>query len=384
MISSQRALQTWTFIHRWTSLISTVFLLLLCISGLPLVFSEEIGFHPEVEEVAPGTPPASLDQIVAAVRAARPNERLPFMFFDEEEPLVMAATAPSLRAPPDDFYFQIFDLRTGSKLEMPQPKDTFLYYIARLHIDLFAGLPGKLFLGVMALLLVAAIVSGVVLYAPFMRKLDFGTVRTDRSARVRWLDLHNLLGIVTVGWLSVVGLTGTINTLAEPIEEIWQAKRLGAMIEPYRNIPPPSEFTSADAAVSTALDAVPEMELRTIAFPGTAFAGDHHYGIYVAGNTAVTSRLLKPVLVDAATGEVTAVSEMPWYVKTLFLSQPLHFGDYGGLPLKFIWALLDIVTIIVLASGLYLYCRRPRRVTIRSDDPTANPISPNGALRRDL
>jgi len=36
----------------------------------------------------------------------------------------------------------------------------------------------------------------------------------------------------------------------------------------------------------------------------------------------------------------------------------LHFGDYGGLPLKIIWALLDLVTITVLGSGLYLWLRR--------------------------
>ena len=51
---------------------------------------------------------------------------------------------------------------------------------------------------------------------------------------------------------------------------------------------------------------------------------------------------------------------MPWYVKALKLSQPLHFGDYGGMPLKIIWALLDIATIVVLASGLYLWLSRRR------------------------
>ena len=50
----------------------------------------------------------------------------------------------------------------------------------------------------------------------------------------------------------------------------------------------------------------------------------------------------------------------PWYVKTLSLSQPLHFGDYGGLPLKIVWALLDLVTIVVLGSGLYLWFARRR------------------------
>jgi uncharacterized iron-regulated membrane protein len=38
----------------------------------------------------------------------------------------------------------------------------------------------------------------------------------------------------------------------------------------------------------------------------------------------------------------------------------LHFGDYGGWPLKVIWTVLDLVTIAVLVSGLYLWLFRRR------------------------
>ena len=51
---------------------------------------------------------------------------------------------------------------------------------------------------------------------------------------------------------------------------------------------------------------------------------------------------------------------MPWYLTALELSRPLHFGDYGGLPLKIIWAVLDLITIVVLVSGLYLWLARRR------------------------
>ncbi len=49
---------------------------------------------------------------------------------------------------------------------------------------------------------------------------------------------------------------------------------------------------------------------------------------------------------------------MPWYVNALFLSQPLHFGDYGGMPLKIIWTIFDILSIVVLITGLYLWVAR--------------------------
>ncbi|MCY1506026.1 PepSY-associated TM region [compost metagenome] len=198
----------------------------------------------------------------------------------------------------------------------------------------------------------------MVLYTPFMRKLDFAAVRVQRGPRVRWLDLHNLLGIVTLVWLLVVGFTGSINTLATPIERMWQASELMAMAATHRDRPVPTQLAPVDTVVAAVQRALPGMRITTVAFPGGPFASPHHYGVYLTGDTPVTSRLLTPALVDAGSGEVTAVREMPLYAKILFVSQPLHFGDYGGLPLKIVWALLDVVSIVVLGSGLYLWWGR--------------------------
>jgi len=45
-----------------------------------------------------------------------------------------------------------------------------------------------------------------------MRKLDFGIYRRHRPRIVRWLDVHNLAGLLLVMWTLVVGFTGVINT----------------------------------------------------------------------------------------------------------------------------------------------------------------------------
>ena len=84
----------------------------------------------------------------------------------------------------------------------------------------------------------------------------------------------------------------------------------------------------------------------------------------------VAERLLTPALIDAETGQLTAMRRMPWYAQALLLSQPLHFGDYGGLPLKIIWAALDGLTMIVIGSGLYLWlARRGKRARVRGVTP---------------
>jgi uncharacterized iron-regulated membrane protein len=208
------------------------------------------------------------------------------------------------------------------------------------------------------LLLVIALVSGVVLYAPFMRKLEFGEIRTNRTAKLKRLDTHNFLGIVTLIWALVVATTGIINAWSDLVIKYWQFDQMSAMTAPYKNLPPPTSFASLQASVNAAHAREPGMRLGFIAFPGTDFSSPHHYGMFMRGDSPVTSRLFKPVLIDAQTAKLTDSREVPWYLATLLISQPLHFGDYGGLPLKIIWLILDVITIIVLWTGLVLWWRK--------------------------
>lgn len=359
---SPKSLRRWTWIHKWTSLVCTVFMLLLCITGLPLIFSHEIEhwLHSDIapQAVSPGTPNASLDRVLAAAQARHPSLVPTFISQEADEPGLWLVTLAKTPTEQEALRSVIVDARTAAVLGEPRVDEGFMWVMLKLHVDLFAGLPGTLFLGVMGLLLVAAIVSGVVLYAPFMRKLDFGTVRHERSARVRWLDLHNLLGIVTLVWTSVVGLTGVINTLGKPVIKLWQFDQMSEMLAPCKDKQPPAQRASLQASVEAATALEPSMRLGFIAFPGTDFASPFHYSVFMQGKTPLTTRLFKPVLVDASTATVTDSRELPWYVKVVLISQPLHFGDYGGLPMKIIWALLDIATIVVLGSGLVLWAKR--------------------------
>ncbi len=208
-------------------------------------------------------------------------------------------------------HFASFDRTSGDLV--PGHQDGVMEFLLQLHTDMFLGLPGMLFLGFMGLLLIAAIVSGVVLYAPFMRKLEFGTLRVKRSRRLKWLDYHNLLGIVTVAWLTVVGLTGVVNTLATPILDTWKNQSLADLTADYQGttVPTPAEMASLDAAVAQAEEAAPDRTLQFVAFPGGGWSTDFHYAVFLHGNTPVTSHIVTPALVNARTGEFAALRKCP-------------------------------------------------------------------------
>jgi uncharacterized iron-regulated membrane protein len=388
------ALQRWLLVHKWTSLICTVFLLLICITGLPLVLHDEISDLIErlpYASVPEGAPRVNIDQLVDTSRKMFPGEQIGSVFVDNDEPKIVVAMVASweaFKANRDAVHYIAFDAHTGAVLKQTKPYNgdgiEFLQLMLRLHTDLFAGLQGELFIGLMAILFVVAIVSGVVVYGPFMRKLEFGTVRANRSSRLKWLDLHNLLGVVTLVWGLVVGLTGVVNELQKPLFGIWQQTDLRATLAPFRGkaAPVSAELSSVQAAFDTAQATLPEMTPTSVVFPGSPFATPYHYMIWTKGKEALTSRLFSPVLVDAATGKLTDVVKMPWYLRALEVSRPLHFGDYGGMPLKLIWVLLDLVTIVVLGSGLYLWLSR-RSLTVPVTAAGGITASPELAMMRE-
>ena len=63
-----RTIRAWTWTHKWSSLISTLFLLMLCVTGLPLVFSHELNealLHEPWAPKNPGGRLLTLDEVLA-------------------------------------------------------------------------------------------------------------------------------------------------------------------------------------------------------------------------------------------------------------------------------------------------------------------------------
>jgi uncharacterized iron-regulated membrane protein len=162
----------------------------------------------------------------------------------------------------------------------------------------------------------------------------------------------------------IVGGTGVINTWADLILKAWQSEQISKLQQGRTQIIMAADpglvagTSGIDLSVARALKAFPEMQVEMIAFPGTLRSTPEHFAIILRGSDALTARLTQAVLVNPTNGEVLQAGARPWYVTMLQLSQPLHFGDYGELPLKILWALLDLIMIVVTGSGLYLWWSR--------------------------
>ena len=253
---TRRSLRGWYLVHKWTSLICTAFLLMLCVTGLPLIFHDEIdaalGHAPGAGLVgpassgdAPGLLPLDSHAGARAGQAARRGAAVHGVRQSVAARHRHHRPAPGLTGERDDAAAVrprdrgsggAGRKRRGHRFPPPAP------------YRLFLGLPGEFLLGAMGVLFVAALVSGAVLYAPFMRKLDFGTVAhaAQRAPEVAGSTTICSASSRSPGW-RWSGRPASINALATPITAWWQATELAEMTAAYAGRPPlpPSRYRLA-------------------------------------------------------------------------------------------------------------------------------------------
>ena len=120
------------------------------------------------------------------------------------------------------------------------------------------------------------------------------------------------------------------------------------------SVPP----VDTDAIIAAAQKRLPDRELRfIITFPGTELSGEHHYTALLYGRQGYDDKLFEIVLLDKA-GRVTDTRPAPWYLKVILLSESLHFGDYGRLPLQLLWFACTWLTMFMVGNGAWLWWTR--------------------------
>lgn len=352
-------------LHRWASLLATPFFLILCVTGSILIF------HLQVDRLLGDVPPGAAAPVHpltvgqlerAALKQAR-GETVQSVSIDPDQPgEALVSLAPPGPSRLDDGRPILLDRGTGRPLRFSDPDATFTGTLLKLHSKWFAGVPGELFGALVALLVLAALISGVLVYSPFMRHVAFGEIRRGRGEKLRQLDLHNLIGIVVLGWAGLVAITGLALGLGTLALGVWQDTELRAMAGAHA-ASAPAKRVPVDRAVEAARAVLPDRDAQLVIWPDTDLSSPRHFTVLMFGRQAWNERLFDVVLVDAGTGQVAAARPLPFYLQAIVLAGPLHFGDYGGVPLKLLWLANAWGALFITGNGAWLWWskRRPRR-----------------------
>src|SRR5262249_28407476 len=113
MVNSR--LRLWLAVHSWSSLIATIPLLFLCLTGLPLIFHDELDAlidpPPATRAAETAAPAARVDDVVARAVAADPGSRAASIGFYRDTPFAVVETrsGPGAGTPTRTYY----DMRDG-------------------------------------------------------------------------------------------------------------------------------------------------------------------------------------------------------------------------------------------------------------------------------
>ena len=368
--SQSRWYRTNLWIHRWISLIVVIPFAILSITGLILIFSEEIdhamGYEPEVAQVDPSQQ-RPLSDSIAVAKQAYPDEEILSVGVEDHHPGVMFIGMSKPGAGFDGARWLYADTNQAQLIEAPNPRATLTGFLLELHAQWFLGIIGEIIGALIALLVFLSLISGLVVYAPYVKKFLFGIIRRKKGSRIFQLDLHNLIGSAVLGWALVVTITGFLLGFGTVAIGVWQMTELQRLQETYADAKTISPEVTIDQVYASAKSGAGDWKPSFVYYPKSPYSTQGHYLVLLGGTEGVQERLLKVALVDASTGQLTTVEEIPTYLKVFLIAQPLHFGDYGGLPLKILWSLCTLLTLFITMNGAWLWWAKRKQKNLKGE-----------------
>lgn len=241
-------------------------------------------------------------------------------------------------------------------------------------------------MGAICLLYAIAIVSGIIALLPSMVK-DLFALRFGKNLKRMWLDVHNALGLFSVPFHLVMALTALIFAFHDQIYDIqdaivyehrlddqWAAARPplpqpgeGAqMLAPSQLLARLSEQAPGFTPTAIEYRAAPNGAMLT------QIAGyDPRYGMRAPTYGFAT--------VDPYSGQVLQDDYLPGHqtgwvaVVTQFFT--LHFGSYGGDPIRWAYFFLGLGGAFIFYTGNLLWIEARRRRITRDNPETPQKLS---------
>lgn len=224
------------------------------------------------------------------------------------------------------------------------------------HYTLFSGTSGKIAVFFIGVLFLTTLLTGFYVYRKSIVKVLLFRVRLGRKNKRNynsslhriigvWSLLFNLLivsaGLALAGKVSLAALEGPKAPKAED---------------------PSSSITSIDAHRATLLRAHKDFEVHLLRVrpTGTSLQFSGRY----KGDPFYYGTLYSSFTVNGESGaeeKKVVLRDEPLSKRLLSFSGPLHFGNWGGLPVKILYCLFGLTPALLSLTGFFIWMRAPKK-----------------------
>ncbi len=381
--------------HLWLGLISGLFMFLVGMTGAVAVFIEEIDWlvTPGLRVAAPaGAGRADAAAVVAAVRTAYPDGRITSLRLSERPRFAhtVSVQRPRPHRGAEVFVDPVTAEITGTRTVSGGYTSSVRNFIRQSHVRLLMGLWGRVFVGVLGVVLVLSCITGLWVYRGWIKKMFQWHLTGKWRQRPAWAELHKFIGVWSLLFNVVIGATGAVlglENLHGQINRHWlqpspaEAKAAAAA----KPAAPRPEFArgeplGVEALLARAAKEFPDLAVRSIDFPArpntpVSLRGDVPSVLMMQSHVRRASSLA----LDPVSGAVIAKRDgrdATGWQRLYFTFDPLHFGYFGGMITKVIWFVLGLTPGVLSLTGTIMWWKRRSRV--KAPAPAAAPAAPGG------
>ena len=367
--------QSMSWLHTWAGLIFGWLLFAIFVTGTLAVFDKEIDhwMHPEIATT-------QVTQAQAAQRA--------IAYLQQHEPTAgnWGISLPTERSP--GLRVSTGDRRNGKSVQLDPATGEVLdvresvggNFFFRFHFTL--NLPrnwGIWVVGALALMMLAGLVTGIVIHKKIFK--EFFTFRPNKGQR-SWLDFHNASAVLLLPFHLMITYTGlvifmliyipaAVDALFEgDTRAYFQSQTGGDQAQPRRLAKQPGELPDVTPLLAQAQARVGSIGGLNIRNPNTAGAR-----IEVRPELGYRIALTKgqAMVFDGVSGEL--LSDVPEFRPaplTQRVMTGLHFAQFGGYGMRWLYFLCGLISCAMIASGLVLFCvKRSRKYANATADRSA-------------
>jgi uncharacterized iron-regulated membrane protein len=307
-------------VHLWIGIGLGIYVLLISLSGSAIVFRNEISkaFGSRPKRLPISGPKLSRSDLKDAARRAYPQYSVSYIW---ESKQANEATEIWL-AHDGKTKMRLFDPYTGRDVGASVPPTIqVLTFMIDLHINLLSGRTGRTLNGIGAILTTLLALSGAIIWWPGMQNWRNSLMvrRESNWKRLNW-SLHSAVGIWTLAFVLVWGITGIFVVFPTPFEKTI-------------NFFSPLAFYR--------LDGPPAAKMR-VAQPA---------------NSAAASKSLRGLPpVERSLGDKI----LRWFYY-------LHFGNFAGAGVKALWVLFGLAPVFLFVTGVLMWWNRVLRRAFEQD-----------------
>jgi len=338
-------------LHLAAATVAGVFIVVLGLTGSVMAFEDELDrlTHPRLFRVVPEGSPLPLDVLRARAAAVQPGKPVVGYGFGVTPDLAWWVSVGGAQIFVNEYTGEILGVRSGQ---------TWLAQIHQLHLRLLAGDTGRTIVAWAGLVMLFLTASGLYLWWPVKRI----AINVAAGGRRAWFDVHNAVGVLTLAFLFVLALTGSVIGF-ERFTTPWLYGMTGsapvpgaAAVVPRSGVAP----VTPDEAVAIARATLPGAVPIGVNVPGPKAA----YRVALRYPEDRTPGGRSRVYVDPYGGAVVRAESSRTTAagtRLINLNRAIHTGDVFGFTSKTVMSLTSLAAVLQAFSGLMMWIRRPRR-----------------------